>query len=70
MRDIAVTKVKQDDAWSEIFKDSTEAYYATTKVPGEHFLFNWTTTLEQLNFDTRLVDKKGNNFRMLEWSEV
>ena len=32
IRDIVVTKVSQDYGWTEVFKDSDEAYYATLKL--------------------------------------
>ena len=70
IRDIVVTKVSQDYGWTEVFKDSDEAYYATTKTPAEQFLFNWAITLEKLNQESRLVDKRGHNYRMLDWTEL
>ena len=70
VRDIAVTKVSQDYDWVEVFKDSEEAYYATSKVPIEQFLLNWVITLKKLNYESRLVDKTGHKSRMLNWTEL
>ena len=70
IRDIKVTKVFQDNVLQEVFKDSYEVYYATTRLPHLRFLVQHTLTIEQLGIETRIRDEHGNDYRTLEWNEV
>ena len=70
VRDIKVTKVFQDNVMQEVFKDSSDVYYATTKLPHLQFIVQHTLTIEQMGLDTRVMDEHGNQFRTLEWNEV
>ena len=55
----------------EVFCDSQDVYYTTTKLPHLEFIVQHTLTLErQTRHESRIIDKFGNYYRTLEWSEV
>lgn len=67
---IKVTKVFQDDLMQEVFRDSADTYYATTRLTHLQFLVQHTLTLEQSRPDAHIRDEQGNQFRTMEWYEV
>ena len=70
-KEIKVTKLFQDNPLQEVFYDSENVYYATTKLPHLQFIVQHTLMLErQTGFESRIIDKFGNNYRTLEWREV
>ena len=70
MRDIWVVKVLQDDCLQEVFKDSLDVYYATTKLPYLDTPIRHKLTLQKIEDQTRIVDTYGSQFRTLEWYEI
>ena len=70
IRNINVTKVFQDNVVQEVFRDSSDVYYETTRLPHLQFLVQHTVTLEQLGLETRVRDEHKNHFRTLEWNKV
>ena len=70
-KEIRVTKVFQDDPLQDVFYDSEDVYYATTKLPHLQFIVQHTLTLErQTGHESRIIERFGNYFRTLEWSEM
>ena len=61
----------QDNPLQEVFCDSQDVYYATTKLPHLQFIVQHVLMLErQTGHESRIIDKFGNYYRTLEWSEV
>ena len=60
----------QDDVLQEVFKDSLDVYYATTKLPYLDTPIRHKLTLQKAEDKTRIVDTYGSQFRMLEWYEI
>ena len=70
-RKIKVTKIFQDNPLQEVFYDSEDVYYTTTKLPHLDFIVQHTLMLErQTGHESRIINKFGNYYRTLEWSEV
>ena len=70
-KEIKVAKIFQDNPLQDVFCDSEDVYYATTKLSHLEFIFQHTLTLErQKGHESRIIDKFGNDYWNLEWSEV
>ena len=66
-REIKVTRIFQDNPLQEVFHDSQDVYYATTKLPHLQFVVQHTLMLEhQEGHERRIIDKFGNFYRTLE----
>lgn len=69
--ELRVTKVFQDDLIKEVYRDSLETYYATTKpwsidLPVVHEIL-----IDKNGKHSRTIrDKWGNDYRTMEWREV
>ena len=70
MREVRAMRVPQDNAFQEVFKDSSDIYDATTRLPHLHLLVYHTLTIKKSNIETRIVDTFGNQFKTLEWYEI
>ena len=68
--EIKVTKIFQDNGLHEIFKDSSNNFYATTKLLHTRLPVQHTLIEEQKDLETRHVDANSNHFRILEWSDI
>lgn len=69
--ELRVTKVFQYDLVKEVYRDSLETYYATTKpwsidLPVAHEILVEKTW----KHSKTIRDKWGNNYRTMEWGEV
>ena len=62
VREFWVVKVLQDDVLQEVFKDSSDVYYATTKLPYLDIPIRHRLTLQKSENKTRVVDTYGNQF--------
>ena len=70
-KEIKVAKIFQDNPLQDVFCDYEDVYYATTKLLHLQFIVQHTLTLEhQKGHESRIIDKFGNFYRTLEWSEV
>ena len=69
--EIKVTKVFQDDPLKEVYKDSLETYYATTKLLPLKLPVTHVILVERFGKRyNELRDKWGNDYRTLDWLEV
>ena len=60
-REIKVTKIFQDNPLQEVFCDSQDVYYATTKLPHLQFIVQHTLMLEhQTGYESKIIDKFEN----------
>lgn len=63
VRQIPVTKVLQDDPLQEVYKDSLEGYYATTRLPELDLPLALVVVVEKLaGHMNRIVDKWANDY--------
>ena len=54
IRELMVTRVPQDNSLQEVFRDSSDRYYAATKLPHLSLLVEHALTLEQSGSNTRI----------------
>ena len=54
IRELMVIRVPQDNSLQEVFRDSSDRYYATTKLPHLSLLVEHALTLEQSGSNTRI----------------
>ena len=62
IRELMVTRVPQDNSLQEVFRDSSDRYYAATKLPHLSLLVEHALTLEQSGSNTRIRDSFGSEF--------
>ena len=70
VRTVSVVKVLQDDALQVVFQDSSDIYFATTRLPYLDFLVDHMLTIEQSGSETRIRDSFGRECKTLEWYEI
>ena len=62
VKDFWVVKVLQDDVLQEVFKDSLDIYYATTRLPYLDTQIQHKLTLQKAEGKTWIVDTYGSQF--------